>query len=665
MHTMKSLLPIFFLLSLFADTGCRERKSAPIANSVQSIAGMDTGRIGAALRAFDVLPPDTKGKPAILERIRNEAVAMGYNDQVCLLSMDLGRGQADRGNFDSTLHYFQYARPYCFKPLLDKSLPAIYLTEFATFYYGLKSDYEAANKCYYEALTYLKANDMGDHEMVVSLYYFLHANQVRLGHYDQALAYLREGERIAVKTNSEQGLPAIRGGLGDFYSQRKNYAIAEQYYDSVLKVEKEIWDPNILIMSLTGKGAALANTGRAQGAIPYFEKAIKVARENKIVYNEVSATVGLGSAYNKVGRYKETVELVTNVLKGKEEKLKRKEGEADKVLMEAYEGMGRYKEALEYQRRHHAAIDSLGTVGKATALNELELKFQTANKNKELASRKLQIQEQKNKLAENRALIAGISAVAVLALIILVYSISAAAQRHKLQQLEIETLQRQQEISVLRSTIQGEEQERKRLSRELHDGIGSMIFSAIMLVSLLKKQEPSTVTTKEYDDVLRLLEQTGSEVRKTAQNMMPDIIAKQTLFEAVRTYCETITVGTQVKVDVEFYGGMCDFSTDIKLVIYRVIQELVHNIVKYADATYAIVQGVLNGDNLTITVEDNGKGFDTTSPRRGMGLKNVESRVRSLYGEFQIDSAPGKGTTVYMEFDCGRLSKEDGVGQSS
>jgi signal transduction histidine kinase len=654
---MKSFFPIIILLLLTAGIGCRERKPLPEANTTKDRAGMDTAKIGAALRQFDALPPGTKGKAAILERIRNEAVAMGYNDQACLLSMDLARGQADRGNFDSTLYYYEYARPYCYKPLFDKSLPAVYLTEYATFYHGLKSDYEAANKYYYEALGYLKANGMGEHEIVTSLYYFLHANQVKLGHYDQALAYLKEGEQLALKLHSKEGLPAIRGGLGDFYAHRKDYVTAEPYYDSVLKVEKDIWDPNILIMSLVGKGGVLTNTGRAAQAIPYFEKAIKVARENKIVYNEVSATVGLGAVYNKLGRYRETIEIVTNVLKGKEEKLKKREAESDKVLMEAYEGMGQYKEALEYQRRVHAAMDSLGSVSKATALNELELKFQTANKDKEIAARRLELQQQKNKLAENRALIAGISAVAVLALIILIYAVRAASQRQKLHQLEIETLQRQQEISVLRSTIQGEEQERKRLSRELHDGIGSMIFSAIMRVSLLKKQDPASVTTKEYDDVLRLLEQTGSEVRKTAQNMMPDIIARQTLFEAIRTYCDTVTLGTPVKVDVEFYGGMCEFSTDIKLVIYRVIQELVYNIVKYANATHAIVQGVLNGDNLTITVEDNGVGFDTTTPKKGMGLKNVESRVKSLYGEFQIDSAAGKGTTVYMEFDCTRLSK--------
>src|SRR5687767_1004179 len=105
---MKPSFPILFFLCLIAGVGCRERKPPPAASSVKSIAGMDTGKIGAALREFDALPPGTKGKAAILERIRNEAVAMGYNDQACLLSMDLARGQADRGNFDSTLYYYEY-----------------------------------------------------------------------------------------------------------------------------------------------------------------------------------------------------------------------------------------------------------------------------------------------------------------------------------------------------------------------------------------------------------------------------------------------------------------------------------------------------------------------------------------------------------------------------
>lgn len=96
----------------------------------------------------------------------------------------------------------------------------------------------------------------------------------------------------------------------------------------------------------------------------------------------------------------------------------------------------------------------------------------------------------------------------------------------------------------------------------------------------------------------------------------------------------------------------------MKLVIYRIIQELLHNKVKHAEATQVIVQGILNEDSFTITVEDNGKGFDTSIPQKGMGLRNIASRVRSLHGDFQIESAPGKGTTIYMEFDRRQLNED-------
>lgn len=210
-------------------------------------------------------------------------------------------------------------------------------------------------------------------------------------------------------------------------------------------------------------------------------------------------------------------------------------------------------------------------------------------------------------------------------------------------------------MDLLKSAMEGEEQERQRLARELHDGIGSMISSAIMRLSLLAKQEKGIDTSDNYKDVLQLLQETGSEVRKTAHNMMPDTIYKQSIYEAVKTYVDSVAKGSSLNIDVQFYGITGEFTQHCKLVIYRIIQELVHNIVKHAQAKHAIVQGVMNQDRFTITVEDDGKGFDTLSGKRGMGLKNVESRVKSLCGEFQVESRPDKGTTIYIDFDCKQI----------
>jgi signal transduction histidine kinase len=637
--------------ALSAFPGCQNKDGYGEENARGAPKGLDTARIEQALREYFQRSPEGGTLPV---GIVEEAIAMGYNDRVCQLFMDFARYQADQGNLDSTRHYYELARLYCHQPLYDKTLPASFLTEYGAFYHSLRSDNVAANNSYYEALNYLRANNLTRNKITIGIYLYLFATQEHLGNPEQALQYLKEAEKLAIELDVRNALISVRTNLGNYYSERKNYEEARKYFDLALANEDSVWnpdwDPNILIAALVGKASIRVKTGKAAEAVPLLERAVKFARDNNIIYSEVAASIDLGGAYNKLGRYHDAIGLVSHVLRAQGEQFNWYKEEGYQVLMDAFEGLGQYKQALDYQRKLHAFNDSLVNVEKTVALNALELKYQAASKDKDIASKKLVIEQQKTRLSRTNTLIAVISGVALLAVVILVFLYKNAAQKQNLQALEIKTLKRQQEIGILKSTMQGEEQERKRLSRELHDGIGSMLSSAIMQLSLLKKREPGTATPADYNDVLHLLQETGREVRKTAQNMMPDIIDKLTLPEAIKTYCDTIAQASSVDIEVQFYGDTAGFSSNVKLVIYRIVQELVHNIIKHAQATQVIVQGMLNEDNFTITVEDNGVGFDTTTPKKGMGLRNVESRVRSLHGNFEIESTPGKGTTVYMEF---------------
>lgn len=657
MESGKAILLFFMLTCFFGSVGCKNKVKPVATNLTTDSLRLDTGKIHSALRAFDALPGETKGKAKMLNDIRQDAIAMGYNEEACYLSLDLARGQADRGNLDSARIYFEEARPFCNDPLFDKTLPATFLSEYASFYHSLRSDFVAANQGYYEALSYLKENNLTDTELTVALYLFLAVTQEKLGHLDEAFKYLREGEELALKLGTKQVLAGIWGHLGYYHANRSDDSLAMDYFNRAIAFESEIWDPNIITSALIGKASLLTKTGNPSMAIPVLEKAIEISRREVVIYSEVAATIELGEAYNKLGRFKETIQKVMPVMTSHEFNTDRETG--FKVLLEAYEGLGDYKRALEYQRDMYEWRDSIINVEKVAALQELELKFQTANKDKEIASNELLIAQQKNKLERKNTLLGFISAAALLILAVIVVLYKNADHKKRVSELRLKTIQRQQEIDLLKSSMEGEEQERQRLARELHDGIGSMISSAIMRLSLLKKQEKGLDNSENYNDVLRLLQETGSEVRKTAHNMMPDTIYKQTISDAVETYCESISKGTTLSIDTQFYGVEDEFTPHCKLVIYRIIQELVHNIVKHANATHAIVQGVMNEDRFTITVEDNGKGFDISSGKSGMGLKNVASRVKSLCGDFQVESAPGKGTTVYIEFDCNEIMKKE------
>jgi len=643
------------IFCLCCASGCRENKVGHIANHTGRSSTMDTAKIHAALRRQAQLPMGSPERESVLRAILAESIAIGYNDKVCYLMMDFATHYAERGNMDSTREYYAQAQQYCFSPVFDRTLPASWLIESGAYYHSMRSDYISAYNNYYQALRYLRAQKLTENELSINLYIYLISIQEHLGRHKQALAYLIEGERLALKLHSMQALIAIRTSFGDYYFEQKDFQRARQYYDLALENEQAVWnpdwDPNILIAALVGKASVRTATGEAVAAIPFLKRAIRIAQDNNIGYSASAASVELGVAYNSLGQFSETIQLVSPSVHGSNHEISWKKEDAYRVLMVAYEGLGNFEEALVWQRKLHALSDSLMNAKTAASLQELELKYQTVNKDREIAAKQLLIEQQRNKIDRKNIMIAGISGVAILVMLILTMLYKAAAQKHRLQALKLDTLHRQHELKLLRSTIQGEDQERKRLSRELHDGIGSMLFSIIMRVSMLKKKDPGAVQSKDYEELLQMLEQTGNEVRKTAQNMMPDIINRQSLSEAVQAFCETISQNSSLNIEVQFYGDTHHLPDTMKLVVYRIIQELVHNVLKHAKASQAIVQGVLNKDHFSVTVEDNGTGFDATKTHPGLGLKNLASRIKSLNGTLQIESEQGKGTTVYMEFE--------------
>ena len=155
-----------------------------------------------------------------------------------------------------------------------------------------------------------------------------------------------------------------------------------------------------------------------------------------------------------------------------------------------------------------------------------------------------------------------------------------------------------------------------------------------------------------------MLQSTAIEVRKTAHNLMPDILLKYTLPEALHLYCEHIDTGDKLQINLQIYGALEELDKFLALSLYRIIQELVQNIIKHSKGTISEIQLRLDGEKLTVTVEDNGVGFKKNIVSDGLGLQNVRSRIEALQGFISIESAPGMGTTVYIELDLEKMKNQ-------
>ena len=314
---------------------------------------------------------------------------------------------------------------------------------------------------------------------------------------------------------------------------------------------------------------------------------------------------------------------------------------------------------MQYAEQHKEYADSATNEATQNVTLSLEKKYETEKKEKEIAA--LTIANTAQELAvvkRNRLLlVGGLAALFLLIMLSLLYRNSKqkqllAAKENALHQEQIKFLQRQQQVVSLQSMINGQETERSRISKDLHDGLGGLFSTIKMYFSTLQHEQQSLKDNALFTKSYELIDTASEEVRRIAHNMMPEVLMKLGLIHALQDMCTNITAGKLVQVKLQTYGMEKRKAPGTEIMLYRIVQELLNNVIKHAQATLVIVQFNQEADRLTVTVEDNGHGFNVqeVDENNHVGLETIRSRVNYLNGNISIDSEESVGTTVLMEF---------------
>ena len=283
---------------------------------------------------------------------------------------------------------------------------------------------------------------------------------------------------------------------------------------------------------------------------------------------------------------------------------------------------------------------------KSTA--DLEKKYETEKKDNQI---KLQQAEIKRKSTLNYILIGG----AVALLMVSFLSYRNYRQKQKLQQQRINELETEKKLAATEAVLKGEEQERTRLAKDLHDGLGGMLSGIKYSFQTMKGNLIMTPENQQaFERSMDMLDSSIREMRRVAHNMMPEALVKFGLDTALKDFCNDINQSGALNVSYQSIGmeaAVIEQTTAIT--VYRIVQELINNTMKHAAAKNAIVQVSKTNGILSVTVEDDGKGFDTAvlSQVRGIGWDNIKNRVEFLKGTLDVDSQPGKGTSVHIELN--------------
>ncbi len=209
---------------------------------------------------------------------------------------------------------------------------------------------------------------------------------------------------------------------------------------------------------------------------------------------------------------------------------------------------------------------------------------------------------------------------------------------------------RQEKENRLRIQLEAQENERSRISRELHDGLGQYLLAAkIKMNEWVNQLDPDQ--KEKSKEIVHLLNESIEEVKKTSNNLMPRILDSLQLPQAVSWLCQDVSKTTGIKVDFVTYGLNQPLSSRIKIHLYRIIQESIQNAIKHANATEIDVQLLSSNEQISLLISDNGKGFQFNHETlmQGNGISNMKDRTALLGGTIHIHSTPGKGTEIIVK----------------
>ncbi len=420
---------------------------------------------------------------------------------------------------------------------------------------------------------------------------------------------------------------------------------SKAYLDAAYAVLKDYPESNVFLFYYFPEGVYFEKLGKYQQAINSFDKAIAFqgsGPENFYINRSKFAKFNL---LRKIGRNAEAIDVMKDLLKSAT-LLPGDRNSYANLLAETYANTGNMKEAYEWSQKYITVNDSLHAADYKRDMLDMENKYQSAEKAKQISQ--LQAEKQAAELVQkNQRLWVLLLAVgAAVFLLAFLYLNNILKNQKRENEFKFKELEQQRELQVTKAFLEGEDKERQRIAQDLHDGLGGALSGIKMKLSAVQNnfQEP------EIDSSVDQLDRSIIELRRIAHNMMPSNLLRSGLEVALRDLCSALS-NNSTEIELQTEGLDPNLNQHYQVNIYRIIQELLSNALRHADANHILVQCIQNDEQILITVEDNGKGFDLSRAKasNGLGLNNIQNRVDIMKGSLDYDVMPAEGTIVNIE----------------
>ncbi|RLD56831.1 MAG: hypothetical protein DRJ05_10690 [Bacteroidetes bacterium] len=461
--------------------------------------------------------------------------------------------------------------------------------------------------------------------------------------YDKSIPYNEKALEVFIHYDYKYGMATAYGSQALNYQETGEMEKAITYLEKALEIFKILDYKVNIATALLNLGQLHRELGNTPKGMDYYYEAIELAKEVDDPHTLTVASANLAYIMLQRGKYMESEKLYLEALKTSQEiKVLKTEHQCYKGLATLYDITGQYKEAFEFRTKQYLAHDSLYNIEKYEQLSELETKYETEKKEQEIELLKVEDKVKLLTIKRQQIFIIG----SVTGIILLVIIASLWYNRKRLQQkATMETEKNKYRKKLLESTIDAEEKERKRIARELHDGVAQQLGGLKIAWQVISKEYKGKGLEK-LKEITKTLDEATDEVRNISHQMMPKVLSTNGLVYAIEDMLEKTFKYSSIKYQFEHFGTEGRFKEKIELSLYRICQELVNNVIKHSGANFISVQLFKSKKHLILMLEDNGKGMNSDNNKPGIGFLNIASRIDTINGEVNYEPGPETGTVA-------------------
>ncbi len=393
--------------------------------------------------------------------------------------------------------------------------------------------------------------------------------------------------------------------------------------------------------------------GNISMAQDYALRAYKLTADNTFVTIKPRILQVLGDIYAARGNYdrskKYYIESLDLLKKTTDKEI---EAKTYLSLMRLSEKSNNSDDASYYADRYIRLNDSLTSEENVRIISNLAEVYEAEKKDKIIAQNALQLQKKENQLLKKNKQNNRFVIVISILLAGLIFIIAVYKQLQKVKEKEIKELRQKIKLSRLLAVMEGEEKERNRIAEDLHDGINGDLTA--FKFQIAKIYEEDLHSEKNLQKLLTTVDDTIEEVRSISRNLAPPMFLSENFSAVIRNYCDSLSVGRKLRINFLEYGKIKKLKRPNNIILYRVVQELLTNIVKHSKASEVLLQINYHDTYLILQVEDNGIGFNVEKIKTGLGINNIKSRLALLETSYNLESS-SKGTLVTIKLYYDKL----------